>query len=72
MDNEEDELGGQMDENEIKLINEAFDKVYKSDAGLRKLLQDNVDSLGPLEKKQILLEIQEKGGVEGLLEEEQE
>jgi len=53
------------------MINEAFERVYQSDPNLQRLLGESVHKLGPHEKKQLLLEIQERG-IEGLMEEEQE
>ena len=37
---------------------------------MRNLLGENVNSLGTHEKKQILIEYREKGGIDGLLDEE--
>ena len=69
IDGEDDE---EMDEMEIRMVEEAFDEMWKSDANLRKLLGEHVHAMGPKEKKQILLEINEKGGVNGLLEDDNE
>lgn len=54
------------------MITDAFNEIYTTDEKLRGLLGDNVYSLGLNEKRQIILEYKEKGGLEGLMEEEQE
>ena len=72
IDNEDDYAGMEMDPEEEKMIHEAFDDLYSRDPKLQALLGDNVGSLGVMEKRQILIEIREKGGIDGLLEEEPE
>ena len=62
----------EVDPEEEKFINEAFDEVYKKDPKLRALLAENASTLSVMDKRQLLIEIREKGGVEGLMEEEQE
>lgn len=52
------------------MITDAFNEIYTTDEKLRGLLGDNVYSLGLNEKRQIILEYKEKGGLEGLMEEE--
>lgn len=51
------------------MINDAFNDIYTADEKLRALLGENVYSLGLNEKRQIILEYREKGGLEGLLDE---
>ncbi len=63
-----DEEDGEMDPQDEKFINDAFNEIYTNDPKLRALLGDNVYSLGIRDKKQIIIEYKEKGGIEDLLD----
>jgi hypothetical protein len=52
------------------MINDAFNEIYTSDPKLRQLLGENAATLKDHEKRQILIAYREKGGIEGMLEEE--
>lgn len=67
----EEEEEGDIDPQDEKIINDAFNDIYTNDPKLRNLLGDNVYSLGVREKKQIVLEYKEKDGIEGLFEQEE-
>jgi hypothetical protein len=67
---DEADLEGSMEPEEQKMITDAFNEIYTSDEKLRNLLGENVYSLGLNEKRQIILEYREKGGLEGLLEDD--
>lgn len=51
VDNEDEFAALEIDPEEEKMINEAFDDIYQKDPKLRHLLGENVSSLGAHEKK---------------------
>ena len=70
---DEDDLGkdGELDPEEVKMIEDQFNEIYTADAELRKVLAgSDPKTLNIKEKYQILYAYKQGGGVQGLLGEE--
>ncbi len=70
---DEDEEDDDLDpEDRIKLMLEQFNYIYQNDAALRKLLGNEVQNYSVEEKLEILRAYMEGGGVQGLVDNEDE